>query len=433
MQPMAICPECRMLLIADAAAPNRLTCRGCRGLFLRAASSLEATPDLLVKPAVDGQQPLSCPDCLGPMERFESSSVSQIQHQCAACGGLWLEPPVTSEPTALDTEPVAAREGVAADEGHATSEKPSFVKSLLYGVSLPERVLRSAVGVTAGTVRDTAEFLIPQAFRSSKSYEVAIHNSLTFLTETVGGFNREGAAVDDAGEHLAKKAIGNFVDMAGLATLHVSPMWVLAAVSDVAYGSSAYLQELAAELEKQGVIDKSSTIHNVDDILEAIQNTSGGVASSIDKPPISVAELRAFVMETRAAAAKADFRRILPEREVRQYWESLSAAALKENISPFEAATAVAMHTAQQASNISMSAVTGVKVAGSLLQRNVFQHYQDSLLKLQRDGFLNLLQSTFRPYVGHVWNNFAAERKSWTETLLDPDQVFRFFQKSSKP
>ncbi len=416
MQSMALCPNCRVLLTAGKSEPAVFSCSKCSGQFIRHDSELDVAADFPTQEQPAGITPLSCPDCLASMALVASS---QGKHRCAACGGVWSEEqPSTVEPET--SKPVVEEEQV---------DDPGFVKSLLYGISLPERALRSAVGMTAGTLREAATLMVPQAFQSSKSYEVAIFNSLNFLTDTVGGFESESADASDAGEHLAKKAIGNFVDMAGLATLHISPMWVLAAVSDVAYGSSTYIRELAVELEKQGIIDGASTIHNVDDILDAIQHTSGNMASSLDKPPLSVDELRAFVKETRETMTQADLKTILPEHEVRKYWESLQETATKEHISPFEAATAIAMHTAQQASTITMGTVTGVKVAGSLLQRNVLQHYQDSLVMLREEGFLTVLSSTYQPYVGQVWNNFSGERKSWTETLLDPGNVVRFFQK----
>src|SRR5262245_47949900 len=67
-------------------------------------------------------------------------------------------------------------------------------QSLLFGLSLPERMVRSAVGLTAGAVKELAGFVVPQAFQTSKSYEIAIHNALSFLTETVGGAERKATA-----------------------------------------------------------------------------------------------------------------------------------------------------------------------------------------------------------------------------------------------
>ncbi len=277
MQSMAVCPNCRTLLVPLSDASSTLQCEKCRGQFVRGEASFEPQTATLSKPqAADEEQHLSCPNCLTPMESSGGS-----RHSCSACGGSWVDAGGLN----------AAKDGPAAavpPSEEIPIENPGFVKSLLYGVSMPERIVRSAVGMTAGTLREAAQMMIPQAFQNSKSYEVAIHNSLTFLTDTVGGFESSTPGEDSAGEHLAKKAVGNFVDMAGIATLHVSPMWILAAVSDIAYGSSTYLKELAVELEKQGIIDESSTIHNVDDILDAIQGASGNMASKFDKPPLSV-------------------------------------------------------------------------------------------------------------------------------------------------
>lgn len=421
MKPMAICPKCRVLLSAKPESEFEFGCSKCSGYYLRRDSSLGATPEYLVKESKEGETPLACPDCLAPMEAIQSNQQGKAvsRYHCQACDGIWMDsPPTPASETVSDSE-IELQE----------TAHPGFVKSLMYGMSLPERIVRSAVGLTAGTVREAAQLMIPKSFQSSKSYEVAITNSLNFLTDVVGGFDAKDDSPADVGEHLAKKAVGNFVDLAGVATLHISPMWMLAAVSDVAYGSSTYLKELAVELEKQGIIDEASTIHHVDDFLDAIQNTSGQVASSFDKPPLSVDELKQFVAETRASVSKAEIQKLIPESEMRKYWESLHQAAIQEKVTPFEAATAVAMHTAQQASAITHTGITGVRVAGSLLQRNILQHYQDSLQLLYNEGFLNVIRGTYQPYVSQVWSNFSADRKSWTESIFDPDRLMSLFGK----
>ena len=416
MQPMAVCPNCRVLLQPLGGEPNVLLCEKCRGRFLRNQTSLESVPEQLVKVGEDGIDPIACPDCLSPMDVIENEPNQRFL--CAACHGVWIDATATEVIATPTTELIAV---------DAPVEASSFINSILYGVSLPERIVRTAVGVTAGSAREAAKLLIPVSFQSSKSYEVAVKNSLDFLTETVGGFESETSEAADAGEHIAKKAVGNFVDIAGMAALHVSPMWVMAAVSDIAYGSNEYIKEVAIELEKQGIIDEASTIHNVDEFLAAIQNTSGKVASSIDKPPLSVDEFRAFVRETRATVSNADIRKVLPENEIRQYWSSLNEVARKEHITMFEAATAVAMHTAQQTSNVAVGATTGFRVAGGLLHRNVIRHYQDSLKTINERGFLVVLRETYAPFAGFIWNNFSGKRRSWTESLIDASQVTKIF------
>jgi hypothetical protein len=302
-----------------------------------------------------------------------------------------------------------------------------MTRNLLFGLSLPERFVRSAVGVTAGTVRELAAFVVPQAFQTSKSYEIAITNSLTFLTETVGGakVNKAESPVDEAGEFVARKAVGNFIDLAGLATLHVSPMWLLAVVSDVCYGTKTYAQEVARELQAQGVIGDTSTIHHVEDILDAIQRASGSAAGAFDQPPLSVDQLRQTITETRAALVQADVRKLIPQSEIAGYWAEMQQVAREENASLLEVSSAVTLNTLGRVKTVSQGALTGVRVAGGLFQRNVFQHYRESLSRIRERGLFQTVRESYRPYVDAVWRNFSSERKSWTESLLDPGTIRR--------
>lgn len=318
----------------------------------------------------------------------------------------------------------------------AESELSAATQSLLFGLSLPERLVRSAVGLTAGAAKELAGFVVPQAFQSSKSYEIAIHNALSFLTDTVGGAERKRAAADaaakpndEAGEYVARKAVGNFIDLTGLATLHVSPMWVLAVVSDVCYGTKTYVQQVAEELKKQGVIDDTSTIHHVDDILGAIQKASGTTASAFDTPPLSIAQLKQTIDETRAALSQADVLKLIPQSELAAYWNEMQSVASAEGVSLLDVSTAVTMNTLNRVKTVTRGALTSVQVAGGLLNRNVFSHYRDSLTRVSEHGLFATVAESYQPYVDAVWRNFSTEKKSWTETLLDPRNVTRGWDK----
>jgi hypothetical protein len=330
----------------------------------------------------------------------------------------------------MNTDP-AARTATPPPGPRSPDEAPAslspLTRNLLFGLSLPERLVRSAVGLTAGAVKELAGFVVPQAFQSSKSYEIAITNSLTFLTETVGGAERQGppAAADEAGEFVARKAVGNFIDLAGLATLHVSPMWMLAVVSDVCYGTRTYAQEVARELQAQGLIDDASTIHHVDDILDAVQRASGSAASTFDKPPFSVDELRKTITDTRAALSQADVRKLIPQSELQGFWSEMQQVAREENVSLLKVSSAVTLGALGRVTTVSRGALTGVRVAGGLLQRNVWQHYRDSLTRVHERGLLASVRESYQPYVDAVWRNFSAERKSWTEALLEPGAIGR--------
>lgn len=329
-------------------------------------------------------------------------------------------------------------------ETTAGSTVASLMNGLLYGISLPERLVRSAVGVTAGTAKEIAEFVVPQAFQDSKSYEVMVRNSLGFLLTSVAEVSEAGPASDSTGitnpvaaanadvaanpsRYIARKAAGNFIDIAGLATLHVSPLWVLAIVSDAAYGTKTYLKELTEELQLQGLIDDSSSIHKVEDLFSAVQQASGSAASAFDQPPLSLDELRTSVEQTRKAVNEIDPRKLIPESEINRYWSEMRAIAQQEQVSLLGVSAAIAMETVENVKNLSHGTLTGLFVAGKIINRNIFSHYWTSLAHINEQGIWNSVRKTYAPYVGLAWGNFTSSRKTWTETVLDPGRFARMW------
>lgn len=323
-----------------------------------------------------------------------------------------------------------------------------LLNGMLYGISLPERIVRSAVGVTAGTAKEIAEFVVPQAFQDSKSYEVAVRNSLNFILANVGTVTAVDAAatpeiavppadqgtsanVDpvkgNPGRFIARKAAGSFIDIAGLATLHVSPIWILAIVSDAAYGTKTYLHELAAELQKQGLIDETSTIHRVDDLFEAIRSASGKAASNFDTPPLSMEELRSSIVQTRDALNEVNPALLIPEAELNRLWTDMRQLADKENITLLGVSGAIAMQTVESIKDVSQGTMTGLFVAGKIVNRNIFGHYAKALGQIHKHGIWASVHDTYRPYVDLAWGNFTSSRKTWTEQVLDPGRFARIW------
>jgi hypothetical protein len=323
--------------------------------------------------------------------------------------------------------------------GEPVGSPAALSESLLYGLSFPERLVRGVIGLSAGAARELAEVLVPQAFKDSASYKLAIENSLGFLTETVGGVpgrgdpagaipgqcEADGANDAEAGEQIARKAVGNFIDLAGLATLHVSPMWMLAVVNDVAYGTGTFTRELALELQAQGVIDDAATIHHVDDILAAVQRTCGTAAGTFDSPPLSVEELKRTIDEARRDLSEADVRRLIPEAELRRYWADMRAVASAEQVTLLGVSAAITMQAFGKAKAAGQSTLIGARVAGGILNRNVVAHYREALTRIVQQGLFATVRESYGPYVTAVWGNFSREKTSWTERVLDPGNASR--------
>ncbi len=100
----------------------------------------------------------------------------------------------------------------------------SIYKYLVYGLSLPERTIRSTSGVVGGAIRESASLLLPSTFRSSRSYQSFVEQMLDFMIDDVAGVEKESTEDDPAVEnYVARKSVSSFIDLAGMATLHVSP------------------------------------------------------------------------------------------------------------------------------------------------------------------------------------------------------------------
>ena len=189
--------------------------------------------------------------------------------------------------------------------------------------------------MVGGTLRESAVVLVPQSFRNAKTYQVFIGQMLDFMAEDMAGVDPEHRPSPPRVDNfVARKTVGNFVDLATLATFHVSPMLLLALVGDIAYGSKAYLKELAEDLEARGVIEDASAIQQADDLLEAVASASQKTAQSLDTPPLSVEGLKETIRQTRESVAEIDPSVVLPKEDLDRLWERIRSTAKGEGVSP---------------------------------------------------------------------------------------------------
>ncbi|MEQ8209917.1 MAG: hypothetical protein RH917_08790 [Lacipirellulaceae bacterium] len=294
---------------------------------------------------------------------------------------------------------------------------------LLYTLSLPERAVRSSVGAVGGAVRESTGLLVPQAIRDSTTYSVLVQQTLDFLTEDVGGVKKQteetNTATPRVENFVARKTVGNFVEMAGLATLHLSPLMVLAMVSDVAHGSQTYLKELADELRREGVIDEQSTIDSTGDLLEALGRTSKTASAAFDTPPLSLDGLKETLSQTTSAAGEIDLTKALPQSEINRMWQEMRDLASEEEVSLLELSSAMTLHSLGKIANVGRGALSTVRVAGNLFDRHILDHYANALSDIHNKGYYATLAEVSGPYVEALWENFSTERSTITEDLLN--------------
>ena len=303
----------------------------------------------------------------------------------------------------------------------------SITDFLMYGLSLPERAIRSSSAAVSGVVRESTDLLVPSAFRSSKSYNIFVEQMLDFMAHDVGGVEREGGNSEPQSEvenYVARKAVGGFVDLAMLPLLHVSPMAVLAIVSDVAYGSQVYLKELSDELKKQGVIDQDSTIDHASDLLDALNKTSSMAADAFDTPPISVEGLAETIRQV-TESANQDVTKAIPQSEIQRLWNEMHEIAMAEERDVFEISSAMTMFAMNRIGQVGQGALSTMTIAGNMFDRHILEHYRHGLHDINERGFYASLADSSRPYITAVWENFSTSRDTITEDVLSGRMISR--------
>ena len=104
--------------------------------------------------------------------------------------------------------------------------------------------------------------------RDAKIYQCLIARPLRITVEAVGGVSGRFPMQDMSGQELIqRKVAGNFVEAFSVFTVGFSPLWFLAAASDVTGGTRVYLDAFVKELKKADILPDNTDISSVDDLL----------------------------------------------------------------------------------------------------------------------------------------------------------------------
>ena len=278
----------------------------------------------------------------------------------------------------------------------------SMARPLTLLASLPERLVRSLAALVGGGVHETATLALPRFVRRSRLYEATAKNMLRITVELVGGVagaSTEEAAAPGAGELAKRKVAGNVVELGSIAAVGFSPLWLLAAASDVLHGSRVYLDALVDELQAAGVLAESAHAETVDDLLGMLEGTSGGAARLIDIPPLALAELQTSLGELRSSATD------LPSREeLARAYEGLRREAERERGSLLEVGSGMAL-----------AFVLSARAVG---RDHVVAPYREDWQPLRDEGFAAYAKRIAAPYRDALAAHLDAERPTYTERGL---------------
>jgi hypothetical protein len=293
-----------------------------------------------------------------------------------------------------------------------------------YLATLPERLVRSVVGLGAGVAREVGDVALPKSVRQSRLYQNLVDTTLRFLIEQVGevkgAYDTSETLADD---FLARRTVGNAVEALGIVAFRASPVWVLAALADVCGLGRHLIPEIAAALKEQRLLDAGTDFSSVDQLLDGLERTSGRVAQTINTPPLDVPALREELRAIREEARSLTPEKLPTGESLIALWSELKAEAARQEKSIFETSSMLAISAVRALPHgarwLGASAVAGATRTGQVLAAALLEQYRATLREVQKLGYTAYATRQLRPYVRAAVSQFAPEKPTLTARLLD--------------
>ena len=291
-----------------------------------------------------------------------------------------------------------------------------------YVLSLPERAIRSLGALSGGLLRELGNVALPAGVRRTTLYRTMVEVALRFLIEEVGQV--EGVYPSEeqlAGNFLLKRTASHGIELVGILAFHASPVWVLAALADLTGSGKKLIQEIADELQKEGLLE-NGRFETMEQVLEGLERTSDHMAVTLNMPPVNIAGLRREWERLREEVRSIPPKRIAAPAQVEGVWQNLRRTAREQGRSVFGMSSLLAISTvAHVPANVvwlSRAARTAMRRTGKVLGEAILDHYTNALAEIGRAGFLGYWAREFRPYLRGAAEQFAPGHESLTERLL---------------
>jgi hypothetical protein len=293
-----------------------------------------------------------------------------------------------------------------------------------YLLSLPERVARSALGLGAGTARELGEIALPSAVRRTQLYQNLVDTTLRFLIEQVGGATGVyGVEESLPPDFLMRRSAGNAIEALGIVAFRASPVWVLAALSDVCGLGRYLIPEIAGALKAQGLLEPDAQFTTIDQLLDGLERTSCRLAATINTPPLDIAGLRQDWQSLRDEARSLPAASLPSRDAIVDVWARLKAEAARQDRSIFETSSMMGLSAIRSVPDslrwLTASAHVGAMRTGQVLGAALLADYRQTLDHLREVGFTTYALRQFQPYVRAAVSQFSPSRRTLTERLLE--------------
>jgi len=293
-----------------------------------------------------------------------------------------------------------------------------------YLLSLPERVVRSALGFSAGLLHEIGELVVPRTVRRGQLYKSLVDTTLRYVIEEVG--SAKGvfpAEMPHYKDFLARRGVGHAIELLGIAAFRLSPVWVFAALADLSGLGRRLIPQIAEALKEEGLLDRQAQIETVDQMLDGLEKTSARLAQAINVPPLDVASLRQEWADIRRQARDFKPADLPSAREVSSRWEALQQEAARQGRSAFATSSVMAISAVRKLPHgarwLSASTRVGAVRTGRLFYATILEDYSHTLSDIQAVGYGTYARRQLSPYLRACVDQFSLRQRSMTERIIE--------------
>jgi hypothetical protein len=297
--------------------------------------------------------------------------------------------------------------------------------SFLYALSLPERTVRSLSALGGGLLREASQLALPPAVRETALYRATAGIGLRFLIEQAGDVYGIYPRHDPLSRQFVRRyAAGASIEMVGIVTIFLSPVWVLAALGDVTRVGKTLFTEIGDALKAEGLLDPGAQFETMAQLLDGLERTSTHLALTVNMPPLHIPGLRQEWRQFLENLALLPAARLPSGADVERAWNNLRTVSRNLDRSVFSVSAALGMSALSSVPRhlhwLSRSVGVSARTTGAVVGGVFLAHYAAASRELMKTGFAAYCARHSRPYVLAAIRHFLPEKKSWIEGLLSP-------------
>jgi hypothetical protein len=157
----------------------------------------------------------------------------------------------------------------------------------LYALSLPERAVRSLSALSGGLLREASLVALPDGIREMALYRATAGIGLRCLVEQLGDVYGVYPPRDPVARRFVYRfAVGSSIEIASIAAICLSPVWVLAALGDATRAGKTLFFQIGDALKAEGLLDADAQFETMTQLLDGLERTSTHLALTANMPPL---------------------------------------------------------------------------------------------------------------------------------------------------